>query len=352
MIRHSMPSVYDVKSILRDINKIFKYRYFAENKFVAQFEKALCKFFGSKYAVCVSSGTAALHLALNSLGVDTHSEVIIPAYTCAAILNSVLYTGAKPVIVDVDIEDGNINYMNIKKAITKKTAAIIVPHMFGFPVKDIKIIVELGIPVIEDTTQSLGARVNNKLVGTFGKINVLSFYATKLITTFGEGGAILTDDEKIYKIIKDIKEYDKKTEFKIRYNYKLAEIQAIMGIYQMKNVYRVINKRRKIFEYYKNELKNCNKIKILSPKENTEPVFYRFILQLKNENLKYCIQKFKSFGIEVARPVYLPLDKYYLGKFVCKNAKMLYDTTLSLPIYPDLRKSDLNYIVDVTKKII
>jgi perosamine synthetase len=353
MIPHSKPTITEKKVILENIKKILNAEYLSENIFVEKFEQKVCRFFETKYAIAVSSGTSALHLALLALGVDENSEVIIPSFTCAALLNAILYIRAKPVIVDVDLDDFNIDFKEVKKYISKKTKAIIVPHMFGYPAKNIKEIIELGIPVIEDTTQSIGAKIDGEMVGKFGIINILSFYATKMITTFGEGGIILTNNKKIYSIIKDLKEYDKKRKFKLRYNYKLSEVQAIMGLQQIEKIEYFVNKRRKLFEYYKNRLKNCKNIKIFEPLRNTEPVFYRFIIQITGkENIDEIIANYKKFDIEVAKPIFLPLDKYYYGKFICKNSELLYNTTLSLPIYPSLNEKEVNYISKITKKIL
>jgi perosamine synthetase len=353
MIPHSKPTIIEKKVILENIKKILNAEYLSENIFVEKFEQKVCRFFETKYAIAVSSGTSALHLALLALGVDENSEVIIPSFTCAALLNAILYIRVKPVIVDVDLDDFNIDFKEVKKYISKKTKAIIVPHMFGYPAKNIKEIIELGIPVIEDTTQSIGAKIDGEMVGKFGIINILSFYATKMITTFGEGGIILTNNKKIYSIIKDLKEYDKKRKFKLRYNYKLSEVQAIMGLQQIEKIEYFVNKRRKLFEYYKNRLKNCKNIKIFEPLKNTEPVFYRFIIQITDkENIDEIIANYKKFDIEVAKPIFLPLDKYYYGKFICKNSELLYNTTLSLPIYPTLDTKEVNYISKITKKIL
>lgn len=352
MIKHSQPTIINKRRLWNYFKEIINSAQFAEGRFVEDFEKKLCEFFNLKYAVCVSSGSVALYTALLSLAVNEDSEVILPAYSCPALLNSVLQLRAKPVIVDVEIGDFNISYKEIKNHITNKTKAIIVPHMFGYPARDIKRIVDLGIPVIEDTTHSIGAKVNGEMVGRFGKINIISFYATKMITTFGEGGVILTNDKKIYEYIKDIKSYDKKTKFTLRYNFKLSEIQAAMGLIQLDNINKFIEKRKKIFEYYKNGFKNCSNINIFEPLKHTEAVFYRFIIQLKNMNLNTLIREYERFGIEVKKPVYLPLDKYYFKKFLCKKSQLLFNTTLSLPIYPSLKKEEIEYIIKITKKLI
>lgn len=353
MIRHSLPTVTGVNQLYESIKKILSSRNFSENDLVEKFESELCKFFGSKYAVCVSSGSVGLYVALLSLSSNKGEEVIIPSYACSAILNCVLQCQLKPIIVDVSLRDFSILYEEIKKHITKKTKAIIVPHMFGYPAFEIQEISDLGIPLIEDTTQSIGAKINGRLVGSFGELNVISFYATKMITTFGEGGVVLTNNKKIYEFIRDIKTYDKKSKFSLRYNFKLSEVQAAMGLVQLKYVSSFIEKRKKIFEYYKNSLKNCNNIRIFEPLKNTEAVFYRFIIQVKKKvNLDKLINKYKRYGIEVGKPVYLPLDKYYTGRFLCKNSENLYKTTLSLPIYPSLKEDEVEYIVKVTKKLV
>jgi perosamine synthetase len=353
MIKHSKPTIVEEKKLLKIIDQILRTVQLAEGQYTDLFEKELCKFFGSKYAVSVSSGSAALHLALLSLGVEKNSEVIIPAFCCYAVLNSVLYCGARPVIVDVNPDEFNLSYEEVKKNISKKTKAIILPHMFGYPAKDTQKIVSLGIPVIEDTAQSIGAKINGKLVGSFGKINVLSFYATKMITTFGEGGAVLTNDKNLYKKIKSLKSYDKNVEFELRYNYKITEVQSAMGIIQLKYLAKFVEKRKKIFEIYKKELKNCNNIKIFEPEGNIEAVYYRFIIQLKNKvDLDKIICKFKEHNIEVAKPVFLPLDKYYYGRFVCQNSKNFYYTTISLPLYPELTETEVKKISNVLKKIL
>ncbi|MCS7232098.1 MAG: DegT/DnrJ/EryC1/StrS family aminotransferase [Elusimicrobiota bacterium] len=354
LIQHSKPTVIEKGKILELVKELLDTGRFAQGKYVSLFEQELSKFFGVKYAVCVSSGTSALHLALLSLNVDNNSEVIIPSFSCVAILNAVLMTGAKPVIVDVNLEDFNLSYEEVKKKISSKTKAIILPHMFGYPAKDTQKIVELGIPVIEDTAQSIGAKICGRKVGSFGKINVMSFYATKMITTFGEGGVVLTNDKNIYEFTVDIKEYDKKDEFKLRYNYKMSEIQAIMGLLQLRMLPVFIYHRKRIFYHYKNKLKNCNNIIITFPGENIHPVFYRFIIKLKEvkEDLNSYIRKYNQLGIEVARPVSIPLDKYYIGEFICENSKLLYSTTLSLPIYPRLKNKEINYIIETTKKLV
>lgn len=351
MIKHSKPEIGNRKEILKNINKILDNRYFSQGYFVGLFEKKLAAFFKRKYAVCVSSGTSALHLGLVSLNVKSGDEVIVPAYSCSAILNAVLYVGAKPVIIDVDKNDFNMRYDEVEKNISSKTKAIIVPHMFGYPARDIERIVKLGVFVIEDTTQSIGSFVCRKMAGGFGIMNIISFYATKMITSFGEGGVVLIDDEAVYKSILDLREYDKKSDYTLRYNYKMSEVSAIMGISQLKKMNFYIEKRKKISDYYFSGLKDKDLIFHL-PYENTNPVFYRFILGVKKGDINKIISSYLKYNIEVKKPVGITLDKYYYGRYLCKNSKFLFDSSISLPIYPSLTQKEIEYIIEISKKIL
>ena len=192
-IPHSRPTLdsSEATAVARVVNS----GYVSEGAEVLKFERAFARYQGQKGAVAVNSGTAALHLALLALGVGKDDEVMIPSYVCTALLNAVLYTQARPRVVDVHFEDGNISTEAIQKNITKKVKAMVVPHMFGQPA-DIKDLMGFGMPVVEDCAQAVGASYENKKVGSFGAAGVFSFYATKMMTT-GEGGIILTDNEKI-----------------------------------------------------------------------------------------------------------------------------------------------------------
>lgn len=184
MILHSKPTI-DNRDI-EEVKKVLKSGMIAQSKKVEEFEKNFSSYLKVKDSVVTSSGTSALHLSLIALNVKENDEVIIPAYCCSAILNSILYIRANPVLVDVNLDDFNISFKDVRKKLNKKTKAIILPHLFGQPA-DLQEIKNIDVPVIEDIAQSLGANYNNKKVGSFGTLSVCSFYATKVITC-GEGG--------------------------------------------------------------------------------------------------------------------------------------------------------------------
>lgn len=319
-ISHSKPTIGEREFLL--VKKVLSSGQLTQDKFVEEFELLISKLFEKKYSVSVSSGTNALYLLLLSLGVGEKDEVIIPAFSCSALLYAVLYTGAKPVIADVEYQDMNISYEDICCKITKKTKVIIVPHMFGFPSKNIREIVSLGIPVIEDCAQSIGAKVFGKQVGSFSDYVMTSFYGTKMLTSGGEGGAVITNSKKVFSYVKDMRDYDKKFFNRVKYNYKITELQAAVGIAQVKNLEKFILARKKISQIYTTELKNCSNIEVPYFEKEVEPVFYRYIIKFNNKlKLKKVVQRFKEVGIEVARPIFMPLDKFYYGRYECFNSK-------------------------------
>ena len=180
---------------------------------VEEFEQKMRELIGRRYSRATTSGTTALHISLLALGVGEGDEIIIPSYVCQSVMNAVNYTRAKPILVDIDDSENkgyNISVKTIKTKVTKRTKAIIVPHMFGFPAEIDKIKKEFpSVKVIEDCAQSLGGRYKEKMLGGFGDLSIFSFYATKMIST-GHGGMILTDSEEIKKRIDDLMKYDKR----------------------------------------------------------------------------------------------------------------------------------------------
>lgn len=172
--RHSKPTIdiEDVSSVVKALHE----GYIATGNLVDEFISAVSKYIGKKYGVTANSGSSALHLALRALDVKEGDEVILPSYICGSVLNPIQYCKAVPVLADINEEDYNISFESAKKKISNKTKAIIVPHMWGNPVKDIEKFIELGIPIIEDCAQTIGAEINKRKVGSFGDVSIFSFY--------------------------------------------------------------------------------------------------------------------------------------------------------------------------------
>lgn len=346
MIVHSKPTlgVEEVKILAETIAS----GNIAQGILVRQFEKKTASFIKQKYAIALNSGTSALHLALLSLGIKNNDEVIIPSFTCTALLNAIRYTGAKAVLTDVRPEDYNISVSEVKKKLTEKTKAIIVPHMFGHPV-DLAPILNLGPSVIEDCAQSIGATYNNKRTGSFGLLSVFSFYATKMMTT-GEGGMILTNSSVLAKKIRDLRDYDKKSNYATRYNYKMTDLQAGIGIKQLSNLTNFIKRRQQIAKQY---TKNLSGKDIILPavKKNCTHVFYRYVIRIRQGSREFMKNMLKN-NIICCKPVYMPIHKHMkLCGF--PNSDKAWRQAVSIPIYPSLSnenvKTILNNILKHTK---
>jgi perosamine synthetase len=343
LIPHSKPNLDndDIKAV----TKVLSSGNIAQGEKVKEFEQKISGFIGTKYGIAVSSGTTAIHLALASLGVKPEDEIIIPSYVCASLYMAILHAGAKPKIVDIVPDSFNTCIESVRKEITSKTKAIIVPHMFGNPA-DIDEILELGIPTIEDCAQALGAEYKKQKVGSYGQISICSFYATKIITT-GEGGMILTNDKDIYNKIVDCREYDKESVDKVRYNYKMTDFQAALGISQLRKLDSFIDRRRAIANIYN---KNFSESSVTLPNndENRRPIYYRYVIM--HDKMHEIQKAAKNKGIMCERPVRMPLHKNN-PSLICPNSDLVYERALSIPIYPSLTESELEFILKNMKEI-
>ena len=343
MIVHSKPTlgVEEVKILVETIAS----GNIAQGILVRQFEKKTVSFIGTKYAVALNSGTSALHLALLSLDIKNNDEVIIPSFTCTALLNAIHYTGAKAVLADINPEDYNISVSEIKKKLTGKTKAIIVPHMFGHPV-DLAPILNLGAPVIEDCAQSIGAEYNNKKTGSFGLLSIFSFYATKMMTT-GEGGMVLTNSSILAKKIKDLRDYDEKSNYVTRYNYKITDLQAGIGIKQLSSLTNFIKRRQQIAKQYTENLSGKDMI-LPAVKKNCTHVFYRYVIKIRQASGKFIKNMLKN-NIICCKPVYKPIHKYLkLSGFT--NSDKVWRQAVSIPIYPSLSNENVEIILNNISK--
>ena len=334
------------------------------------FEQKFKKFTKSKYAVGVSNATSALYLSLKALGIKKNDEVIIPDLTFAATANSVLQTGAIPVLADINEETLNISADSIIKNISRKTKAIIPVHLAGTPCdmqKIMRIARSNSLKVVEDCAHGIGTSYNKKHVGNFGNAGCFSFYPTKNLTTI-EGGMVITNDKKIADFIQLARnhgmsrslmsrystgkpwEYDIKD---IGYNYRLDDIRSALGISQLQKL-RILNKKRLIaFSYYNKGLKNIPGLIIPNEKNFKNNSCHLYIIRITSDakisrdKLFYSLQK-KGIGSSVH---YKPLHEFTLfrKKGVSRNSlsvsKRIYKEILSLPMYPQLARSSQDYVI-------
>ena len=336
-IPHSRPTLGTEE--MRAVNDIISSGYIAEGSTVNQFEHTFADYLGVRHAVATNSGTSALHLTLLALEVGPGDEVIIPSYVCCALLNAVNYTGATPVLADIRPETYNLEAPDVKNQISDRTRAIIVPHLFGLPA-DLDSLMALDVPIIEDCAHAVGAEYGQHPVGTFGIAAIYSFYATKMLTT-GEGGMVVSNSKDIADRIRDLKTYDQKRDYKIRFNYKMTDIQAAMGLGQLQRLDSFIKRRRAIAQQY---TKAFNSLDIKLPPENSGHIFFRYVLGLDRNSVTF-LQALANQGVGCDRPVYLPLHRQ-LKQGACPASEEAWKNSISIPIYPSLTDGEISFVID------
>ena len=294
---------------------------------LAEFENEFSKFIGIKHAVAVNSGTSGLHLCMKALNIKPGDEVITPSFSFVASSNPIIFEGGKPVFVDIDERTYNIDPKKLVEAITEKTKAVVLVHIFGQPcnmdaIK--KIIEKKGIPLIEDACEALGATYRGKKVGTFGEAAVFGFYPNKQITT-GEGGMIVTNDDEIANMCKSWRNQgrDDSSEWlnhvHIGFNYRIDELSCAVGIEQLKKLKFIINKRQKIAKKYTERLKPINGITTPFVDPNIEISWWVYYLQVeenmeRNKIIEYLNENGVSSRAYFNPPIHLqPVYKNLFG---------------------------------------
>ncbi|MCM8758796.1 MAG: DegT/DnrJ/EryC1/StrS family aminotransferase [Candidatus Omnitrophica bacterium] len=366
-IRLSKPFSGNRNKIFKLLGKVLDSGIFVQNKYVSSLEKTFSEFIETKYAIAVSSGTAALHLSLLASNIKQGDEVIVPAYTFPATVNVVELVGAKPVLVDIDLNTYNIDANLIERYITKKTKAIIVVHVFGNPAdmtKIMKIAKRYKLFVIEDAAGALGSKFKNKHCGTIGDIGCFSFHPRKIITT-GEGGMVVTDQPDIANKISMLRNHGIKigrARPDIIYpglNYRMNEFEAILGITQMEKIEQLINERVKLAQAYIKELSCLENVKFQKVLKGCVNSWQAFVIRLsKAENLDSILKKMHRKNIEVNFGTYaIHLLSYYSKKYEIRpsdypNSNILYWTTMALPFYNGMKHSTIKKVVKELKRIL
>jgi len=335
---------------------------------VRDFENKFAKYVDRKFSIAVSSGTAALEIAIKALGVKKNDEVIIPNFTIISNALAVIKQNAKPILIDCNLDNWNINIDDIEKKITKKTKAIIVTHIYSFPnemEKIIKICKKNNILIIEDAAEVLGLKYKDKKCGSFGDISTFSFYANKQITT-GEGGMISLNNLNLYKKCKSLRNlcFGEKNRFNhhdIGWNYRMTNIQASLGLSQMNNINKIIKKKMDIGARYFSNLNKNDDLKILPPsKTYSKNIYWVVGILIKNKKIKASVlsKKLLKYGIGT-RPFFWPMHEQDVFKKMklFKNLKFPNSTYLSryglyLPSYYKLKNKQIDYISSVINDIL
>lgn len=327
---------------------VIESQYIAQASKVRKLEQVISEYVNKKFGVAVSSGTTALTLALKALNIIEGDEIIIPSYTCTALWHAVKAVDGIPVFADIETDFYNLDPEDVKRKINPNTKTIIFPHMFGQPGR-ITEILEFGIPVIEDIAQAIGATVDEKPVGSFGHLSVVSFYATKVIGA-GEGGAILTNYESIVSYIKDFREYDKKNDLKPRVNAKMSDLTAAVAIEQFKKLEQFTRKRYSILKMYKQVLEPYLNIPQNSKSSSLISNMYRCIVSHPHKSADELINIGAKYGVTLRRPVFQPIHRY-LGITKFPNTDFAWERQVSIPIFPDMKDDEIHFVISFLKNI-
>ena len=329
MISHNKPTVGFQE--MRAVENVLKSGQLSQYREVKKFEEEFAEFLnlsdGTTVAMC--NGTAALYMSLWVLGAR-NKNVIFPSYTCSSVRHAVSMVGGKEQLCD--IKDGTPN-MDLN--VGKKDDVVIIPHMYGFPIRFSK---RSGVKYIEDACQSLGATIDKKPTGLHGDVSVFSFYATKIITSAGQGGMLVSRDKTLVDAVRDYLNFDCRRDNKSRFNFQMTDIQASMGRVQLKRLNNFVERRKEIFEFYKKQ--DLHLLGVSNNDPSIAPVPYRCILI--NNNPKLLIQKLMDNEVQAINP----LETWELlgnsNQFL-SSIKMS-QRTISLPCYPSLNDENLKEI--------
>lgn len=374
MINFSQPSITneDIKSV----NDVLKSGWLTTGKKTMEFQNSISHYIGSKYCLCLSSCTAALHLALVCAGVKEGDEVITTPFTFASTIGTILYLKAKPVFVDIKPSDFIIDENQVEKKITKKTRAILPVHYAGFSA-DLDSLRNLsrkyGLKLIEDAAHAFGSKYKNEFIGSKSEFCCFSFYPTKNITTI-EGGALVTDNKKVFKratclalhgVKKDAwKRYSKEGTWRydiseLGYKYNMPDISSALGLSQLKRIQTFKIHREKIYQIYKSGLSGLEEIEILDGNPNSNPFRHLLVIKIKSGRISknLFITKLKKNNI-IASVHFIPVYKFSAYRKLFHVNPRDFPITqkadhecVSLPFSSVMTEKEAMYVVQVIKRI-
>jgi perosamine synthetase len=345
--------------------------------FVNQFEQMVAEFAGCKYGVAASNGTSALHISLELLGVGVSDYVIVPNVTFVASLNSIKYTKADPILIDIDPDTWQMDLDILEEFLQKDTylkddhtflkkdnrriPAIMPVHVLGNMCDMERLMLisdKYKLMVVEDATEALGSYYKNKHAGSFGNLGAFSFNGNKIITT-GGGGVIVTNDEQLAKRAKHLTTQAKSDAFEyihdeIGYNYRLVNVLAAMGVAQMEKLPEFINRKHEIDTFYKQKLAGLGDISFQKVLPHVNPNYWLFTFRTKKQ--KELLKVLNENQLQ-SRPFWVPMNQLkmfkndlYINHFDVSNA--IYSSCLSIPCSTNITDDEMHLVVDTIKRII
>lgn len=342
--------------INKAINKVLQSGFYVLANEVKSFEKEFASYISTNFCVGVGSGTDAIFLALMAYDIGKDDEVIAPSHTAMATISAIEATGAKVVFADIEEDYFTISPDDVKRKITKKTKAIVAVHLYGEPCnmdKLQKIAKKHNIILVEDCAQAHGGLYKEKMLGSIGEISCFSFFPTKNLGAFGDGGAICINSAKIYEKLLKLRQYgwDEKRNCQfLGYNSRLDEIQAAILRVKLRYLNIDIEKRNKIAKYYIKSLKNTN---LIMPKirKNSKHAFHLFVVKCPNrqEIIEKLNKKEIKTLIHYEKAVHMQ-DFYKRQKIKLPKTEKIVQEILSLPMYPEISKKDIQKIAKILKE--
>lgn len=360
--------IYWEKDDVQSISSVIKRgNYWTTGPEIIQLEQKIAEYVGAKYALTFNSGTSALHADLIAHQV-AGGEIIVPSFTFISTANSVILANATPIFAEIEDETYGLDPEDVKEKITNKTKAILPVHYGGAPCKEIKALKEIaedhGLLLIEDAAESLGSRIDKKMIGTFGQSAIFSFCQNKIITA-GEGGLTVTNSKQLYEKLKFIRSHgrleNKKNYFsttsefdyiQIGYNFRMSSISAGLVLSQFNKIDKIIKMRREKAQYYDKKLSKINVIKTPKQIKNHYHVFQMYTIQLHDEKNRNTVQKELSKAGIMTKVYFTPvhLTTFYKENYGYRKGDLpiteeISKKVLTLPLYPRLKNNQIDYII-------
>ncbi|HHW40484.1 MAG TPA: DegT/DnrJ/EryC1/StrS family aminotransferase [Syntrophomonadaceae bacterium] len=331
-----------------------------------EFERLVCEYIGVEHAVAVSSGTAALHLMVQALGIGPGDEVLVPSFTFAASVNVIFYVGATPVFMDIDPETYCLDPQDLERKITPRTKAVLVVDAFGHPAEwdaILEIAGRHGLRVIDDSCEALGAEYKGKKVGQFGDAAAFAFYPNKQITT-GEGGIIITGNEEIARLCRSMRNQGRGEmgawlqHERLGFNYRMDEMSAALGVSQLKRIETFLAKREQVARWYGERLAGLDWVRPPVVKPYVRMSWFVYVVTLAEGIERDAVMRsLEEQGIPT-RGYFSPihLQPYIRERFGTREGELpvtesVARRTIALPFHNNLRLDEIEYVVEALRRV-
>lgn len=356
-VKIPLSDIYVGEGAFEAVSRVLKSGRYILGEETKNFEKEFAQKLGARYAVAVSSGTAALYLSMIACDLGKGDEVIVPSFSFIASASPIVDVGAKPVFCDVDVETLTIDPRDFKRKITDRTKAVVPVHLFGHPAnmdEISEIAEEHSLKIIEDCAQSHGSMIGEKFAGSFGTASCYSFYPSKNMTVYGDGGMITTNDPAIAEEVQLLRNHGRTEKYlhaKLGFNFRLSEIAAALGRYQLGKLDSFNKARRKAATFYDNELSDY----VTTPTETpgSHHVYHMYVIRTKHrDNLREFLSvRGIETGIHYPIPIHLqPAFKTISPSKQLPITERECTKVLSLPISPTITSDSLQFVADQTRE--